>query len=263
VGALLEQASSDQQTGARSVLEVLLDRLVGLINDLPSLLGTDISRIIVDADTIRHGKSPWKVPAGPVVVPQVDLDRLAVLARPLCQPPAAGQNNEVVRQRLTESKARLQWSSAAPAARRWWEALERESCENLGDVLRLAEDLLARKATIDEFFTARTVCGTDNSQAVLLQVDLTRIKKEEDRRRRSSSGTLVRELPVRFQTGERCLDGGTFLFDGYADDVGGGAEGPPSPPPGPIEQQITLQARQSFPPIASTGKPCWWRPLNK
>ena len=56
-----------------------------------------------------------------------------------------------------------------------------ENKNRLTLVLRLAEELANRKATITEFYLAYLYSGTDNIQANLCFLDYTRLKKEEER----------------------------------------------------------------------------------
>ena len=55
-------------------------------------------------------------------------------------------------------------------------------------VVLLAEELAYRKATINEFFLAYVYSNTDNIQANLYYMDYSRLKKEEERKRREASG---------------------------------------------------------------------------
>ena len=53
--------------------------------------------------------------------------------------------------------------------------------------MRLAEELANRKATITEFFLAYVYSNTDNIQANLHYLDYTRLKKEEERKKREAA----------------------------------------------------------------------------
>ena len=58
-----------------------------------------------------------------------------------------------IHERLEEVKRAIGWGETTMgAARRSWEAFEDENRHQLGVVLRLAEELAVRKATISEFF---------------------------------------------------------------------------------------------------------------
>ena len=54
-------------------------------------------------------------------------------------------------------------------------------------MLRLAEELANRKATITEFFLAYVYSNTDNIQANLYYLDYSRLKKEEERKRKEAA----------------------------------------------------------------------------
>jgi hypothetical protein len=92
-----------------------------------------------------------------------------------------------IRARLEEVKRRLDWDNTTGSARSWWQAFEDENQHRLPVVLRLAEELIQRKATITEFFLAYVYSNTDNIQANLFYLDFTRLKKEEERKRRMAA----------------------------------------------------------------------------
>ena len=62
---------------------------------------------------------------------------------------------------------------------------------------------------------------------------------------RTTSGT-------RYKTGEKCITTGTYRFDGYLD-------GTSDPSPTADEMRISLSAGETFPPIRSSEKACYWR----
>ena len=90
-------------------------------------------------------------------------------------------------------KIGLGWGATTGAARRWWEAFEDENRHQFGLVLRLAQELAAREATISEFFISYGDSHTDNIQANLHYIDYSRLKKEEERRerRRTTAGEAM------------------------------------------------------------------------
>lgn len=57
---------------------------------------------------------------------------------------------------------------------------------------------------------------------------------------------------TRYRTGETCVESGRYRFDGYLD-------GTWSPAPTPEEREIPLGRGETFPPIRSSGKACWWK----
>jgi hypothetical protein len=161
-------------------------------------------------------------------------------------------------------KATLDWAGTTGSARKWWDAFERENSHRLGLVLRLAEELVLRKATLTEFFLAYVYSNTDNIQANLHYLDYTRLKKEEEKRKKEQAAAKAAQAAQeakeanqkkaeaqRFRTGEPCPSGaeGPFVFDGYLD---GSAD------PAPETREITLEASQVF-PAGTQDKPCWWK----
>lgn len=61
---------------------------------------------------------------------------------------------------------------------------------------------------------------------------------------------------TRFKTGERCEISGGYQFDGYTD-------GSTTPVPRAEERQIPLSKGETFPPIRSSGKACWWKLIRR
>ena len=98
-----------------------------------------------------------------------------------------GWNDDQIKEKLEQVKGNLDWSNTTGSARKWWEAFENENKHRMALVLRLAEELQNRKATITEFFLAYVYSNTDNIQANLHYLDYTRLKKEEERKRREAA----------------------------------------------------------------------------
>lgn len=98
-----------------------------------------------------------------------------------------GWSEEKIVNLLNETKKKLDWDNTTGSARKWWEAFENENKHRMGLVLRLAEELSVRKATVTEFFLAYVYSNTDNIQANLHYLDYTRLKKEEEKKRREAA----------------------------------------------------------------------------
>lgn len=95
--------------------------------------------------------------------------------------------DERVREHLAAVMDRLDWSNTTGSARNWWLSFLSENKERPRIVLRLAEELEVRRATITEFFLAYIYSNTDNIQANLHYLDYTRLKKEEERKKREAA----------------------------------------------------------------------------
>jgi len=98
-----------------------------------------------------------------------------------------GWTQEQVVAKLEEVKKTLDWDNTTGSARKWWEAFESENKTRTALVLRLAEELGSRKATITEFFLAYVYSNTDNIQANLCYLDYTRLKKEEEKKKKDAA----------------------------------------------------------------------------
>ena len=56
----------------------------------------------------------------------------------------------------------------------------------------------------------------------------------------------------RFKTGQTCDTSGVYIFDGYVD-------GSSYPSPTQDERVIPLSRNETFPPVRSASKACWWK----
>lgn len=57
----------------------------------------------------------------------------------------------------------------------------------------------------------------------------------------------------RYKTGEKCPKKGNYDFDGYVNDDGR------TPAPTAEEKRIPMDVGDTFPPIKSQNKSCWWK----
>ena len=103
----------------------------------------------------------------------------------------AGWTEQQVTDKLEEVKKTLDWENTTGSARKWWEAFESENKTRMPLVLRLAEELQVRKATITEFFLAYVYSNTDNIQANLSYLDYTRLKKEEEKKKKEAAAKAL------------------------------------------------------------------------
>lgn len=88
---------------------------------------------------------------------------------------------------LEQTKLQLDWANTTGSARRWWEAFEQENYDRMPLVLRLADELKVRRATITEFFLSYVYSNTDNIQANLHYLDYRTLKAAEDKERRDAA----------------------------------------------------------------------------
>jgi ATP-dependent Clp protease ATP-binding subunit ClpX len=99
-----------------------------------------------------------------------------------------GWDAEQLQELLENVKKDLDWEHTTGSARKWWNAFEEENKTRVPLVIRLAEELKVRKATITEFFLAYVYSNTDNIQANLHYLDYVRIKREEEQKRKGPEG---------------------------------------------------------------------------
>ncbi len=104
-----------------------------------------------------------------------------------------GWNDDQINKKVEEVKGRLEWDKTTGSARKWWLAFENENKHRLALVLRLAEELDVRKATITEFFLAYVYSNTDNIQANLNYLDYTRLKRQEEEKKRKARADAAKK----------------------------------------------------------------------
>lgn len=98
-----------------------------------------------------------------------------------------GWNDDQIRTKLEDiKKNKLDWENTTGSAKKWWEAFEEQNKTMMNLVLRLGEELAVRNATITDFFLAYIYSNTDNIPATLSYLDYTRLKKEDEERKKAS-----------------------------------------------------------------------------
>lgn len=70
-------------------------------------------------------------------------------------------------------KQSLDWENTKGDARKWWEAFEEENKTRVALILKVAQEIASRNATITDFFLAYVYSNTDNIQATLAYLDYT------------------------------------------------------------------------------------------
>lgn len=89
----------------------------------------------------------------------------------------------------------LDWEKTEGSARKWWLAFESENSHRWALIARLAIELVARKSTVTEFFLAYVYSNTDNIQANLHYLDYTRLKKQEEEKKKRSAEKPKEDVP--------------------------------------------------------------------
>lgn len=90
----------------------------------------------------------------------------------------SGASSTEIRELLEQAKKKLDWDNTTGVAREWWEAFETQNAENLATVLMLTLELLARQATITEFFLAYVYSDVDSVEENLKYLDQMREQKK-------------------------------------------------------------------------------------
>jgi type IV secretory pathway TraG/TraD family ATPase VirD4 len=113
-----------------------------------------------------------------------------------------GWSESQVNTKLEEVKGRLEWDKTTGSARKWWLAFESENKSRPALILRLAEELDIRKATITEFFLAYVYSNTDNIQANLNYLDYSRLKRQEEEKKRQARADAAKKKAEDMASGE-------------------------------------------------------------
>jgi ATP-dependent Clp protease ATP-binding subunit ClpX len=194
-------------TGARG-LHRLIGRAVDSVDHRwVDLADQGVTRVVIGRECAMGLGEPELI-HGPRTIDRIDLDMrmecMATLPKPPSMvassrqvapaetlPPGITNTNGWSYSKIAEvlaevKKEHLDWDNTTGSARKWWDEFEKTNETNLRLVLRLAEELKIRKATITEFFLAYVYSNVDSIQANLLFLDYTRLKREEDNKKRKA-----------------------------------------------------------------------------
>jgi ATP-dependent Clp protease ATP-binding subunit ClpX len=191
----LAARAAELGTGARGLQRLLAEALNRLDQSWPCLADQGVTRVVIDLDSATRTISPHVIQGkshGPIRHDE-ELRRRAFAGVPTislagdlpvnCISNTAGWSEHRVQARLDQVQAAIDWEHTTDSARRWWEAFIHEHQQRKPLVLRLAEELAVRKATITEFFLCYVYSNTDNIQANLHYMDYTRLKNAEKKGR--------------------------------------------------------------------------------
>ncbi len=103
-----------------------------------------------------------------------------------CSPSGQGRGaqrwtNEWYANELAQLERSLRFDDAQLIARSWWRELVQQHEGNLAVVHYLAEQLVERESTVQEFYDASIRCETDSLKGALLYHDYKRIRDHETR----------------------------------------------------------------------------------
>jgi tetratricopeptide (TPR) repeat protein len=102
--------------------------------------------------------------------------RAIAASRPPGTSSAAGWSELRVQLRVEDFKRKIRWGAARPEARRFWSELERSHTSRR--VLRLAEALALREASVDDYLDAYVFSGSDDMHSNLCFIDYRRWRSQ-------------------------------------------------------------------------------------
>jgi hypothetical protein len=184
------------KTGARALTRILKDCLKEIEYQLPELAEAGVSQITFNKTSVITGQPQLtyreELTHSLTQIQQLRSQFTAFQANHSAnaQPEVVisqtqGWSQEKIVARLEQVKSQIGWEETTGSAKKWWEVFEKENQHRLSLVLKLAEELLLRKATITEFFLAYVYSNTDNLQANLHYLDYTRLRKEEEKHKKN------------------------------------------------------------------------------
>jgi len=125
-------------------------------------------------------------------------DRKSLLSKsqPSESPPpgitnTAGWSADQISAKLEQVKQAIKWGSTDGSAKKWWIDFEDDNKNHVPLVLRLAEELAIRNATITDFFLAYVYSGTDSIKANLHYLDYKLLKEKEAAKRKADQASLA------------------------------------------------------------------------
>ncbi len=98
----------------------------------------------------------------------------------------ANLSDDQIKDKISETRKKLDWENTSGSAKKWWETFESENSNRPALILRLCEELANRSATISEFFLTYVYSNTDNIQANLYYLDYNRLKKAEEEKKKNT-----------------------------------------------------------------------------
>jgi ATP-dependent Clp protease ATP-binding subunit ClpX len=233
---------------ARALETVVADRLGTILFELTEYQKKGIRVLQVDEDTILERRQPFKAPGEPI---SPDLSKLKTSSdtplpeKTITLTDTTGWSLDDVLNCYFIRKCGIKYDSASEAARHWWNSLEQwamvDELPRFVTLLHVAEELLMRNSTVEEFFNVSQESRCFNSRGWLHFLDYRRIFDREQAAR--MKGCVC--------SGDTCTaeKAGEYQFAGYRrkqDEL-------------PVDEDkvcIELAAGDVIPDM--NGKHCWW-----
>ena len=182
----LAKRAAELGTGARA-LERVVAEVIEPIEWRVLAREARACRVVVGVAAVRDPRLARLLPLR--TRQHASVDRLRERAQALAPPTDApireftntrGWPVERIRERIAVVRERIRYPSATTLARTWWDSFEQGNQQRLPHILRLMEELVVRKSSIDEFFIAYGEAKTEHIQATLHYLDYLRLKREQE-----------------------------------------------------------------------------------
>lgn len=192
-------------TGARGLARLIGKAMDPVDHRWPDLADQGVRKVVIGADVILKGAEPLLETKGrvkkrldaelrkeaasglpPRPSPVLSTTRSEDLLQPGISDTRSWSDEQVWNEVETIKNEEMDWKNTTGSARTWWETFEKENRHRAALILRLLEELKVRKASINEFSLSYVYSNTDNIQANLYYLDYSRLKKEEDGKKKKA-----------------------------------------------------------------------------
>lgn len=179
--ALADRALA-RNVGARGLDQAVIECLRDTRARVWDLVAANVRQVVLTRGAVEGRERPREVRGVAAGHSEAaELRRTGLRAEALRASSSQESSSEQTWERYERLRSKLGWGSTIDAARRWWLLFEQENRSRLRLLLRVAEELLAREATINEFYFAWQDSSTQNIQGVLHYLDYKRLKAGEGR----------------------------------------------------------------------------------
>lgn len=182
----IARQAEEEGTGARGLDRCVKRLLQDLESRLPDLAAEGVRRVLVTREVVR-GEGPAILERGGGAAEPSEAEVLRRRAFEILglEGPAPrergsggtlGWSIQRFHLRIALLRDEIGWTKDGDAASRWWSEFERRNLGRPELVLRLAEELLRRKATVQDLHRAYLEAGTESLQAVVHYLDYLRAR---------------------------------------------------------------------------------------
>lgn len=231
-------------TGVRALPEMIHRFLSPALGMVDRWKQDGTTRIVVDREVIYGAEPMATEPTSPHMSSDQAIEALQA------QSSGLSNTSDHFQMEYERNLKVLKLSAVSDRVKFWWESFEKMYAANRQVMLKLTQELVRHRATIEEFYWAYCRSKTDNIMGVIgLMLYLRNVSDAElGTRQRANSDSQAR----RVRSGELLKLSGWYRFDDFDDDGSG-------PVPSSMRKVIRLSAGEVAP--LADGRPAFWRLL--